>query len=265
MYFCPQTRFIMAKKIQTAERVSEEMSDNFVFQRSKLAYCLAAERIHGKVLEIGTGMGYGAKILAPKADEFFTIDRYASPIDTELAQKIHFTRATVPPIPFKDESFDCVVSFQVIEHIKRDKVLVDEIFRVLKPGGLLILSTPNKSMSLTRNPFHVREYTPEEFSRLLSSRFQEVTAGGVTGNEKIMEYYENNRKGVAAITRFDILDLQHRLPRQLLQIPYDILNRINRVKLLKKGNGLVESIVMEDYFYSPIPEACFDLFYTARK
>ncbi|MCM1041977.1 MAG: class I SAM-dependent methyltransferase [Bacteroides sp.] len=255
----------MAKKIQTAERVSEEMSDNFVFQRSKLAYCLAAEKLQGKVLEIGTGMGYGARILAPRAAEFHTLDRFRSPLDADLASKVRFRQATVPPVPFENDTFDFVVSFQVIEHIKKDKVLVDEIFRVLKPCGQVILSTPNRSMSLTRNPFHVREYTPQEFRALLASRFTDVTPGGITGNEKIMEYYENNRKGVAAITRFDFLDLQHRLPRQLLQIPYDILNRLNRVRLLRKGNGLVESIAMDDYLYSPDPENCFDLFYTARK
>lgn len=255
----------MALKVQTAERVSEEMSDNFVFQRSRLAYCLAAERINGKVLEIGTGMGYGAHILAPKAAEFHTIDRYASAAAQQFGQGVKFTRATVPPIPFPDGSFDFVVSFQVIEHIKDDKTLVDEMHRVLKPGGTLILSTPNKSMSLTRNPFHVREYTPEEFDALLSRRFEQIQRGGVTGNEKIMQYYENNRKGVESITRFDILNLQYRAPRWLLKIPYDLLNRFNRLKLMKKGNGLVESIQMNDYFYSENPQNCFDLFYSARK
>ncbi|MDE5575589.1 MAG: class I SAM-dependent methyltransferase [Bacteroidales bacterium] len=255
----------MAKIIQTAERVSEDMSDNFVFQRSKLAYCLAAEQISGTVLEIGTGMGYGVRILAPQAEKFYTIDRYSSPIDTGAWNNVMFSQATVPPIPFEDNMFDFVVSFQVIEHIKKDRLLLDEIYRVLKPGGKVILSTPNKRMSLTRNPFHVREYTPEEFHALLSARFENIQDGGISGNEKIMAYYENNRKGVDSITRFDILDLQHRLPRQLLQIPYDILNRLNRVKLLKKGNGLVESIVMDDYRYSPDPENCFDLFYTAQK
>lgn len=255
----------MALKVQTAERVSEDMSDNFVFQRSKLAYCLAAERIGGKVLEIGTGMGYGSRILAPRTEVFHTLDRYACPAVSELGDTVRFTRAAVPPVPFEDESFDFVVSFQVIEHIRKDKVLVDEIHRVLKPGGTAILSTPNKDMSLTRNPFHVREYTPEEFDRLLSGRFARVNRGGIAGNEKIMRYYEDNRKGVEAITRFDVLDLQHRAPRWLLKIPYNLLNRLNRLKLLKKGNGLVESIEMEDYFFSDIPENCFDLFYTANK
>ena len=80
-----------------------------------------------------------------------------------------------------------------------------------------------------------------------------------------MEYYDKNREGVKRITRFDILDLQHRLPRQLLQIPYDILNRVNRRRLLKKNNELTTSITMADYSVSAEVERSFDLLYIATK
>ncbi|MDE5621984.1 MAG: SAM-dependent methyltransferase, partial [Alistipes sp.] len=64
-------------KITTAERVSTEASDNFVFQRSLLAYHAAAERIAGDVLEIGTGTGYGIEGVAPHAARFVTLDKHA--------------------------------------------------------------------------------------------------------------------------------------------------------------------------------------------
>jgi hypothetical protein len=80
-----------------------------------------------------------------------------------------------------------------------------------------------------------------------------------------MEYYEKNRQGVQRITRFDILDLQHRLPRQLLQIPYDILNRINRRKLLAAAPEATASIRMEDYYLTDNEEQGFDLFVIATK
>ena len=88
---------------------------------------------------------------------------------------------------------------------------------------------------------------------------------GVKGNEKIMEYYEANRRGVERITRFDILDLQHRLPRWMLQIPYDILNRLNRRRLLNQNNELTSSITMDDYYIGPVSDDCFDLYFIARK
>lgn len=251
-------------KITTAERVSREASDNFVFQRSVLAYHHAAEIISGDVLEIGTGTGYGVEILAPKCTRFITVDKFLDP-SVPLAENVERHQMVVPPIAFESGSFDFVVCFQVIEHIKDDMHFVREVARVLRPGGKFIVSTPNAPMSLTRNPWHVREYTAEALQNLLSISFSTITAAGVVGNQKIMEYYEKNREGVKRITRFDILNLQHRLPRQLLQVPYDILNRINRRRLLKKNNELTTSIQMSDYSVNSATENSFDLLFIAEK
>ena len=251
-------------RITTAERVSREASDNFVFQRSLLAYHYAAEIISGDVLEIGTGTGYGVEIIAPQCNKFVTVDKFLDP-SVALLPNVEQLQMSVPPIAFKDESFDYIVSFQVIEHIKNDVEFVREVARVLRPGGKFIVSTPNAPMSLTRNPWHIREYNTEELKNLLSTSFNSVTAAGVVGNEKVMDYYEKNREGVKRITRFDILDLQHRLPRQLLQIPYDILNRINRRRLLKKNTELTTSIQMNDYSVSDNTEQSFDLLFVAEK
>ena len=120
-------------------------------------------------------------------------------------------------------------------------------------------------MSLTRNPWHIREYTASELISLLSDSFSQVESHGVNGNDKVMQYYEQNRKSVERITRFDILDLQHRLPRQLLQVPYDILNRINRRRLLEKNDSLTRSITMQDYSIGEISAQSFDLYFVATK
>ena len=61
--------------IATAERVSLEKSDNYVFQRSVLAYHRAAELVEGDILEIGTGSGYGVEVIAPKATRYISIDK----------------------------------------------------------------------------------------------------------------------------------------------------------------------------------------------
>lgn len=251
-------------KIATAERVSRDASDNFVFQRSLLAYHAAAGRIAGDVLEIGTGSGYGIEVLAPRTERFVTLDKHAPAPGLLDRPGVEFRCATVPPLPFADGSFDCVVSFQVIEHIERDALFVAEARRVLRPGGMLILSTPNAPMSLTRNPWHVREYTACQLRELLGI-FAEVEMLGVSGNDKVMAYYEQNRRSVERMARLDIFDLQHRLPRRLLQVPYDILNRINRRKLLKENTELTTSILMDDYRLGPVSDESFDLFYIARK
>ena len=254
--------------LQTAERVSQrDLSDNYVFQRSLLAYVEAAKRVSGDVLEIGTGSGYGIEIIAPEVNSYTTIDKFkAEEISKLQADNVKFIPMKVPPFQgIADHSFDFAVSFQVIEHIQDDRLFVSEVHRVLKPGGKFIVTTPNIKMTLTRNPWHVREYTIDELEKLLLEKFDNVEKLGVAGNDKIMKYYEKNKESVKKITRFDIFNLQYRLPRQLLQIPYDILNRMNRRKLLKQNTSLVTDIRMDDYRIVPANDKCFDLFYIAEK
>ena len=250
--------------LKTAERVSRDVTDNFVYQRSKLAYVEAAKRVCGDILEIGTGTGYGIDIIAPRCRRFVTMDKTRSEELAAMPENVEFVQATVPPLPFADESFDYVVSFQVIEHIKCDREFVREVHRVLKKGGKFIVSTPNRPMSLTRNPWHVREYNAEQFGALLST-FTEVEALGVAGNERVWSYYEKNRESVRRIMRFDILRMQWWMPRWVLQIPYDILNRLNRRRLHSENRTLTENIVMEDYSLQNVDNECFDLFYIAQK
>lgn len=253
-------------KIQTAERVSQsDVSDNFVFQRSYLAYVEAAKLISGNVLEIGTGSGYGIELLSSKADKFLTIDKFESTVGAEASKTIEnvdFRQMNVPPLTgLDDNQFDFVVSFQVIEHIKKDTAFVKEIHRVLKPGGKFIHTTPNKKMSLSRNPWHIREYTVNELADLLTAVFSSVDKKGVFGNDVAMKYYEENKASVRKIMRFDLLNLQYNLPRWMLQIPYDILNRRNRNKLSDSGTH----IKLEDYFVADAKDDCIDLFYIAEK
>ncbi len=254
--------------MQTAERVSaQDLSDNFVFQRSVLAYVEAAKIIGGNVLEIGYGEGYGVKHLAGKADSYLGIDKYPSPAhEKEFPGNVKVRIMNVPPLEgIADNSIDFVVSFQVIEHIENDELYAKEIARVLKPGGKFILTTPNIKMSITRNPWHVREYTVDELKNMLLKYFSSVDSNGVFGNEKIMTYYNKNKESVRKITRFDIFNLQYRLPRWMLQAPYDYLNRRNRKKLLNQNDSLVANIKMEDYFVGAAKDDCFDLFYIATK
>ena len=252
-------------KIQTAERVSgSDVSDNYVFQRSLLAYVEAAKLISGKVLEIGTGSGYGIEIISPVADEFVTVDKF----ETSALEKIKghdnvkFIQMNIPPlVGLEDNSFDFAISFQVIEHIKKDHDFIKEIHRVLKPGGKFIVTTPNKTMSISRNPWHIREYKIEELTSMLGKYYSSVDSKGVFGNETVMKYYEQNKTSVNKTMRFDIFNFQWWGPRWMLQVPYDYLNRRNRNKLTDAG----VHIQLEDYFIDDAKEGCFDLFYVATK
>ncbi len=224
--------------------------------------------MNGKILEVGCGEGRGVELLAPTATEYVAIDKIRDIINL-LRKKypgISFIHAFVPPFgDIPSGHFDTVVSFQVIEHIKNDRLFLEEIYRVLRPGGIALLTTPNRKKTLTRNPWHIREYTASELQQLAAGVFNRVEIKGIAGNDKVMEYYQKNKENVGRITRFDILNLQYRLPAFLLRIPYDILNRVNRKKLEKDTNMLVTSITHEDYLLTNDAEAGLDLFAILRK
>lgn len=250
---------------RTAERVSYmHPADNFVFQRSLLAYQRASKLISGTVLEIGTGSGYGVNIIAPKASEFWTIDKHPVEIDYNKHPNTRFICKEVPPLTgLPSGYFDYVVCFQVIEHIRDDHFFMSEIHRVLKPGGSLILSTPNVFKSLTRNPWHIREYTVDQMMALLSANFTVDQSLGVFGNHLIESYYMKNKRSVEKILKFDFLNLNKRLPCCFLRFPYDLFNQLNRNFLHKRNRTLTETISSADYFLKEANHQCYDLFFVA--
>ena len=255
--------------LQTAERSSAtDSSENVVFQRHLLAYKEASKLVSGTILEIGSGEGYGIRELLSKSDQYIAIDKYVTKISSEIKKtdKIKFIECEVPPLKeIEDNSIDFVVTFQVIEHIKDDGLFLKEIYRVLKPKGKLILTTPNKKMSLSRNPWHVREYSVKEMTNILNKHFDNLNIKGVFGNNKVMDYYNKNKISVKKITRFDIFNMQYWLPSWMLQIPYDILNRFNRHALEDDNGSLVSSVTYEDYSISETKDDCLDHFCVATK
>jgi 2-polyprenyl-3-methyl-5-hydroxy-6-metoxy-1,4-benzoquinol methylase len=247
---------------------SQIVSDNPVHQRLFFAYHEAGKIIHGNLLEIGCGVGRGLDVLAQSCERYTGIDKNEELLKV-LQQdypQLNFVYQHIPPFTgIADNTFDYIVTFQVIEHIENDDLFIKEIYRVLKPGGKAIITTPNIKLSLTRNPWHIREYTAAGLQSLVQKYFRKVDKQGVHGNTKVMEYYSKNKKAVEKITRFDIFNLQYRLPRTLLQIPYDFLNRMNRKSLMNNNDSLVNEISYEDYFLSQDVDNCLDFFYIAEK
>ncbi len=255
--------------VYTTEIASDKIaSDNPIHQRLLKAYYLAEEYIKGDLLEIGCGEGRGIELLKDKCTSYTAIDKIKPVLDKLSTQypDVTFIHDNIPPLnKVADDSFDVIISFQVIEHIKNDKLFLQEIKRVLKPGGKALLTTPNIKMTLSRNPWHIREYTADQLTDLAKKYFDQVEMRGVSGNEKVMEYYENNKKSVRKIMKYDILNLQYNLPAPLLRIPYDILNRLNRNKLKASNDDLVNQIHHSDYLLSDKADEALDLFLIVTK
>lgn len=253
----------------TTEIASAEIpSDNPVHQRLYFPYEAAAKEISGKVLELGCGWGRGVEKILSVVDHYTGLDK-----NEPLIQKLQnaypkhtFQTADLPHLTgFKDNTFDYLLTFQVIEHIQEDHKFLMEANRVLKPGGKIFLTTVNKDYSLSRNPWHIREYKTVELKLLMEKYFAKVEANGVGGNEKVWQYYEENKKSVRSIMKWDILNLQHRLPAWMLQVPYEFLNRFNRNKLMGKAEGVAAEINWDDHFVSQNPDECIDFYFIGTK
>jgi SAM-dependent methyltransferase len=256
-------------QVFTTEITSESIpSDNPIHQRLLKAYVLASDHVYGDVLEVGCGEGRGIDLILPKAKSYTALDKI-EPIIASLQKKYpsgNFISGNIPPFSkLKDNSFDRIFSFQVIEHIENDRLFLKEIHRVLRPGGVAFLTTPNRPMSLSRNPWHVREYTAKELTALAREFFQEVEMKGIGGNDKVMKYYDSNKKSVDRMMRWDVFNLQHKLPAWMLRFPYELLNRWNRNKLKSTSDELVASIQHEDYVVNDKGEEALDLYLRVKK
>jgi ubiquinone/menaquinone biosynthesis C-methylase UbiE len=175
---------------------SQIVSDNPVHQRLFFAYHEAGKMISGNLLEIGCGVGRGLDVLVQSCEQYTGIDKNEELLNSlrQSYPKLRFLYQHIPPLSgIADNTFDYIVTFQVIEHIEDDSLFIKEIYRVLKPGGKVIITTPNIKLSLTRNPWHIREYTAASLQTLIQKYFQSLDRKGVHGNKKVMEYYEKNK------------------------------------------------------------------------
>jgi SAM-dependent methyltransferase len=159
---------------RTAPGVREE---NYWFQRHVVAYEYVANLVRGKrVLDAGCGEGYGADLLAEAAGEVVGVDLEADVVHRarERYPRVTFDIANLVSLPYPDGSFDAVVSLQVIEHLHTPQEFLSQAKAVLSPGGLLVISTPNRltfSPEGLRNPFHAFEFSPDELRATLTRQF----------------------------------------------------------------------------------------------
>lgn len=162
--------------------------ENYWFRRHEVVYEQLAARCAGRVvLEAGSGEGYGANMIADVATSVVGLDYDASAAAHVRLRypAVGMLRGNLAQLPFADDTVDVVVNFQVIEHLWDQGQFLDECFRVLAPGGVLLISTPNRitfspGRDTPLNPFHTRELSAAELTELLhDARFDVETMTGV--------------------------------------------------------------------------------------
>jgi len=181
----------------TGERTIPDLDiENYWFRRHEVVYQRLAPRCAGReVLEAGCGEGYGADLIAGVAQRVVAVD-YDEAAVVHVRSRypgVEVMRANLAALPLPDASVDIVVNFQVIEHLWDQGQFVAECARVLRPSGLLMVSTPNRiTFSPGRdtpiNPFHTRELNADELTQLLvDAGFAAVALSGVFHGPRLAE------------------------------------------------------------------------------
>lgn len=141
-------------------------------------YHFAAQLAAGRrVLDAGCGTGYGMALLRGSgASEIVGVDRSGDAIRSarERNPDALLVEADLSSTTLADESFDLIVCFEVIEHLGPQEDVLDELRRLLAPGGVVLVSSPNPDVYPAGNPHHVRELTPAELRDILGRRFTNV-------------------------------------------------------------------------------------------
>jgi ubiquinone/menaquinone biosynthesis C-methylase UbiE len=253
------------------ERPSFEDSNNVTVQRCFFAYEFARDFVKDKqTADIGCADGYGTQYLADYTQSTTGVD-YSEATVAEARQKhaaktnLSFKSGSVPPLPFESGTMDVITAFQFIEHIEQRLEFIREAYRVLKPGGVFLCSTPNAKMSIARNPFHVHEYTFDEMKKEMGQVFDSFEIKGVQGNAAVNKYYEDNARWAKKILRLDPLGLHKMIPASWLVKPYNYLTTLMR-KDLKDQNNDTMSITTKDFFLTEEQlDSTWDIFVIARK
>jgi len=145
-------------------------------------YAFASQFTSGKrVLDLASGEGYGAALLSRTSSFVVGVDIDRDAVRHARARyvsgNLSFILASAASIPIRENSFDVITCFELIEHIQEQEALLHEAKRLLVSEGLLLISTPNKpeyKQTEPSNPFHTRELELSEFQSLLSRHFREM-------------------------------------------------------------------------------------------
>jgi len=208
-------------------------------ERHLAAYRWAAEQATGRaVLDAGCGEGYGASMLASVATRVLGADvqeaisiassRYTKP-------NLSFRAMDLMTLPSLKERFDLVVSFQVIEHVVDPEGFLRALQACVAPGGTLIVTTPNRLMSVAENPYHLREWTASEMPALATPILPGCRVRGMNGSDRVLDYERARGEQIRKIMRLDPLGLRKLIPDAIVKIVFARLARLVRRRVGEQG------------------------------
>lgn len=184
--------------------------ENYAWHRAR--YELAARYAAGRrILDVGSGEGYGAALLAETAEHVLGVDYSPAAVAhasaTYRRPNLRYELLDATELARLGRGlFDLVTCFEVVEHVPDGRALARAIAHVLRPGGVLLMSTPNNTLwrgPVSDGAYHVNNLTAAELRRLLRPHFDVVLSG----------QYVHGSALHAALKGLDVFNLRHRLVR----------------------------------------------------
>jgi SAM-dependent methyltransferase len=186
-------------------------------------YEFASRLVRGLVIDVACGVGYGTAYLATATARIVGVEIAGEAIaiarQRYRAASTWFVQADAEHLPISDGIADAITCFEGIEHFMSPDGHLDEVVRVLKPGGVYLVSTPHPDANPhgEENPYHLHEFEPERFERMLRTRFVDVT---ILGQHRLQTpaHRTAQRLDVLGVRRSKLLrPLVKRISRSLLK------------------------------------------------
>lgn len=242
---------VIPEKIKSKE-------DCLMYLRHIFVYEFAKKNLskNDYILDLGCGEGYGTNLLSRHVMKIVGLDVDKNTVMNASnkygSENCNFDAYNGIKIPYSDNTFDAIVSFQVIEHVQNDKSFVSEIYRVLKMNGIFILTTPNRVYRLRpgQKPwqtYHVREYYSYELEQILKGTFSNVKVYGICGIEDVQKFEIERVRRVSNMASLDIFKFRRILPDSIKYIIGNIINRT--IKQRVKNNNILNGRDPKDYYY----------------
>lgn len=251
---------------KTDERILPEgfrsKEDYLLYLRHLFAYEFAKRKAleNNLVLEIGSGEGYGTSLISQNVSKIIGLDVDPATVSNASSkygsERCMFRTYDGVSVPYAPDTFDIVISFQVIEHIENVPLYISEVYRVLRDNGIFILTTPNRIYRLKPgqepwNKYHIREFYPHEVRNVLETKFRNVKIFGIRGNEEVqrIEIERVKQKGKplnkwTMVRLLDPLGITRLIPAPLKAFLRD---NLKRKKLDKNRRGKNQENFIERY------------------
>lgn len=201
-------------------------------------YKFASKYVKGKkILDIACGEGYGCQMFIDNgASEVIGCDISEETINHAQKKynnpKLEFLIQDIRNLDFENETFDCITCFETLEHVSDQEMMLNELNRVLKKNGFLIISTPNldaRTDDIDSNIFHEKELTVNEFKKLLNIFFTKIDLFSQRLVIKNNPIKNSLKQIITKIIKMDSKNLYTKIfPSQIYGIGYSMMDNTDK-------------------------------------